>query len=341
MMCLFNRTGTDCSRRAIACLLACACLVSNTSRGQDRAEKMTGKPRIKVAAVQLAGYDKGELPREGYSPVDRVVKFIGRAGEDHADLVVFPEYVLGHIAVPGEETKRIAAAAREAHAYVAVGCWELHDGKLDGSISNTILLFDRRGAIAGRYHKTHAAIDHFDGEPPWLNPPRGKTRRWFLKNDPEWTMEQGKRLPVFTTDFGKVGMITCYDGWFPEPARVLSLKGAELILWLNGRRGAVEDFIVKTTMFQSHVAMVTTNQAYGAGTMIGDWPTRIVATAPPRQEAYILGEVNLAQVRKSRANSRNFRRRRPDLYGDLVEPLPQQSPPVKFAPENSAERSTP
>ena len=75
---------------------------------------------------------------------------------------------------------------------------------------------------------------------------------------------------MFTLDSGlRVGILTCYDGWFPEPARALSLLGAECIVWINGRGGNVEDFIVQSTMFQSHVAMVATNQAYGGGTMIG------------------------------------------------------------------------
>ena len=43
-------------------------------------------------------------------------------------------------------------------------------------------------------------------------------------------MERGTDLPVFDFDFGRVGILTCYDGWFPESFRSLSLKGAELIV---------------------------------------------------------------------------------------------------------------
>ena len=83
-------------------------------------------------------------------------------------------------------------------------------------------------------------------------------------------MERGEDLPVFVLDNGlRIGVLTCYDGWFPETARELSLRGAECIIWINGRGGSVEDFIVQSNMFQSHVAMIATNQAYGAGTMIG------------------------------------------------------------------------
>ena len=110
------------------------------------------------------------------------------------------------------------------------------------------------------------------------------------------------RLPVFDFDFGKVGIMTCYDGWFPEPARILSLRGAELIVWINGRGGSVEDFIMKSTMFQSHVAMIAANQAYGSGTMIGDWPTRIIARCPDKTEAYITGMIDLARIRHAESD---------------------------------------
>jgi predicted amidohydrolase len=145
----------------------------------------------------------------------------------------------------------------------------------------------------------------------------------MIRNDPEWIMEAGTELPVFEFDFGTVGIMTCYDGWFPEPARILSLKGAELLVWINGRGGSVEDFIVKSTMFQSHVAMIATNQAYGSGTMIADnarRPSGIIARCPDRQESYISATINLKQIRKIRASSRNFQQRRPDLYGELVTP---------------------
>jgi predicted amidohydrolase len=276
---------------------------------------------VKVAAVQISGYDKGDVPKEGYDPTRELLPYIDRAGRDGAQLVVFPEYVLGRIEVPGATTDKLAAAARANAIYVIVGCWELH---ADGTFANTALIFDRSGTIVGKYHKTHAAVDHYEGDPPWSRPPSAKDRDWFIKNDPEWIMERGRDLPVFEFDFGKVGVLTCYDGWFPEPARVLSLRGAELIVWINGREGSVEDFIVKSTVFRNHVAMIATNQAYGGGTMIADcspWPARIVRRCPDRKESYITGTINLKNVRRIRAHSRNFMQRRPDLYEEIVKPL--------------------
>jgi predicted amidohydrolase len=295
-------------------------LASAPGGNTDRINKQpTGL--VKVAAVQIKGYDKGDLPREGYDASNAILPYIDRAGKDGAQLVVFPEYVLGHIRVPGPTTERISAAAAANHVYVIVGGWEDY---ADGTFSDVALIFDRGGKIAGKYRKTHAAVDHYEGEPPWSKPPTGKDRSWFLENDPEWLMKRGDDFPVFTLDFGKVGIEICYDGWFPEPARILSLKGAELIVWINGRQMLVEDYIVKSVMFQSQVAMVSTNQSYGGGTMIGDlatWQPQIIASAPDKKEAYISANIDLNKIRELRASSRNFQQRRPDLYRDLVGPI--------------------
>ncbi len=274
--------------------------------------------RVKVAAVQIIGFDKADLPRPGFDPGEAVVRFVEKAANDGAQLVVFPEYLLGRITIPGPQTDRIAGAAAAGKIYVVVGCWEVSQ---DGSFANTALLFDRSGTIAGKYHKVHAAVDHFEGQPPWSRPPQGKDDEWFLTNDPEWKMKRGEDFPVFDLDFGRVGILTCYDGWFPESSRILSLKGAEILVWINGRKGTVEDFLVKSAMFQNEVAMVATNQAYGSGTMIGQWPAQILAACTEPEEGYITATIDLGRVRKARQNSRNLRQRRPDIYGEIVKPI--------------------
>lgn len=293
-------------------------VAAEPSIGQDN--QSIDRSKVVVAAVQISGYDKGDLPREGFRPEKSMVAYIDRAGMDGAELVVFPEYVMGRIRVPGPETQTIAAAAKANSIYVVVGCWELFD---DESFANTALIFDRTGAIIGKYRKTHAAIDHFDdAHPPWVKPPPNKSELWMIENDPEWIMKAGQELPVFELDFGKIGIMTCYDGWFPEPARILSLKGAELLVWINGRGGSVEDFIVRSTMFQSHVAMIATNQAYGSGTLIADGSRRtdpILARCSDRGECYLTGTINLEKVQNIRKRSRNFQQRRPDLYTPLVD----------------------
>jgi len=271
--------------------------------------------QIKVAAVQTGGYDKWLNIEEGCDPVASVIRYIERAAKDQVQLVVFPEYHLGRITVPGPETRAISKVVAQKGIYVIVGCWEVFD---DQSFSSTALLFGRQGVIEGKYYKTHAAVDKYSGEPAYANPPAGKDRQWFIRNDPEWIMKRGQDLPVFDLDFGRIGILICYDGYFSETYRVLSLKGAEVVVWINGRGGNIQDYYVKTFMEQNLISMICTNQAYGAGTMIAQYPNRIDAVCRKTGEGYVTGMIDLKRLRHARKNSRNFRQRRPELYQEIV-----------------------
>ena len=283
-------------------------------------EKIVKWPdKVKVAAVQIGGYDKWLNIKEGSNPVESVVEYIGRASGDGVQIVVFPEYHLGRISVPGPQTQRISRAAAENGIYVIVGCWEVFKGE---SFSSTALLFGREGDIVGKYHKTHAAVDTYDELPAYSKPPSGKDEQWFIENDPEWIMKRGNNLPVFDLDFGRIGILICYDGYFPETYSVLSLKGAEIIVWINGRGGNIQDYYVRTFMEQNLVSMICTNQDYGAGTMLAQYPNKIDASCRQTGEGYITAEFDLKRLRIARKNSRNFQQRRPGLYKEITKPHP-------------------
>ncbi len=270
---------------------------------------------VKVAAVQTGGYDKWLKIKEGCNPVESVIRYIERAAAEGVQLVVFPEYHLGRIAVPGPQTRAISKTVAEKGIYVIVGCWEVFS---DETFSSTALLFGPKGDIVGKYAKTHAAVDKYSGAPAYANPPSGKSRQWFIENDPEWIMKRGEALPVFDLDFGKIGILICYDGYFSEPYRVLSLKGAEMVVWINGRGGSIQDHYVETFMEQNLISMICTNQDYGAGTMIAQYPNRIQAVCRKKGEGYVTATIDLKRLRHARKNSRNFQQRRPDLYNEII-----------------------
>jgi len=277
--------------------------------------------RVKVAAVQVSGYDKTIMPGLEIDAVGKAIPYIERAARDSAELVVFPEYFLGRISIPGKETRALSGAVAKHGIYVIIGCWEVFE---DGSFANAALLFGRDGMIIGKYYKTHAAVDFYEGEPAFSRPPPGHEEDWFVENDPEWIMKKGQEFPVFDLDFARIGILTCYDGWFPEPFRILSLKGAEILVWINSRRGMVEDYITLSSMKHNTVSMICTNQAYGSGTMIADWPMNIKASCPEPGEYYITATMNLMQLRKARAESRDAQQRRPDIYQELLMGVPDK-----------------
>lgn len=281
------------------------------------------RTKVKIAAVQISGYDKTLTPGLKINAAENAVKYIERAARDTAQMVVFPEYYLGRISIPGPETRMIAKAAAKHKIYVIIGSWEVID---EASFGNAALLFDRNGEIMGKYYKTHAAVDKYEGDPAYSEPPAGKDFNWFIENDPEWIMQRGERFPVFDLDFARIGILTCYDGWFPEPFRILSLKGAEILVWINSRRGSVEDYIVRTAMHHNSVSLVCTNQAYGKGTMIAEWPgNRIKAICSERGENYIAEYLDLGRLRKARSRSRNAQQRRPDIYQEILMGIPRQN----------------
>lgn len=135
------------------------------------------------------------------------------AGEQKADIVCLPEaatiagtrvgYVEGGELVPGPTTKRLGGIAKKYNMYIVVGLME-REGEI---VYNTAVLIDRKGNVAGKYRKTSLPREEIDGG---LTP--------------------GNSFPVFDTDFGRIGMMICWDSSFPEPAAALAHQGAEVIL---------------------------------------------------------------------------------------------------------------
>ncbi len=107
-------------------------------------------------------------------------------------------------AIPGPSTEYFGRLAREHDLYIVAGLIE-RDRHL---IYNVAVLIGPDGKVAGKYRKVCL--------------PRGEI---------EGGVTPGHEYPVFDTRFGKLGMMVCYDGFFPEVARALTNRGAEVIAW--------------------------------------------------------------------------------------------------------------
>lgn len=145
--------------------------------------------------------------RQAFAPM------IEEAAKQRADLLVLPEtltYGSGSTypevaePIPGPSTEYFGQLAKKHHLYLVPGLVE-RDGPL---IYNVAMLIGPDGNIAGKYRKVCL--------------PRGEI---------EAGVTPGHDYPVFDTHFGKVGLMVCYDGFFPEVARELSNRGAEVIAW--------------------------------------------------------------------------------------------------------------
>ncbi len=263
------------------------------------------REKVKVAAGQVTNDENAYAV---------MLEYIDRAGAEGCDMIVLPEYIAGTFSYPiGErdEVFRIAEAARKNQIYVIVGGWEefepgAMEARKEGAFANTALLFDRNGKVVGKYSKMHAAV----GRGPHWWPP--------LPDQSEWLMKAGEDFPVFELDFGRVGIMICYDGYFPEPAHILSLHGAEVVAWINSRKGAVEKHLVQSDIQRNYIAMVCTNVGHGAGTCIATNSRHIREYIDSTGNHYISGEIDLKGLRTRRASSRVHHQRRPELYGSIT-----------------------
>lgn len=157
------------------------------------------------------------MPRGGKTPADNFrlsAPLIAEAARQKADLAVLGEVLptagLGkkneEVAepVPGPTTRRFGELARQHNLYLVFSLVE-RAGHL---LYNAAVLIGPDGRLVGKYRKI-----------------------CLPREEVEAGISPGCDYPVFDTRFGKVGLMVCYDGFFPEPARELAKRGAEVIAW--------------------------------------------------------------------------------------------------------------
>jgi predicted amidohydrolase len=168
-------------------------------------------PQRKVRLATIHLQPKAKTPegnRRLFAPL------IEEAARQKADLVVLPEtltyYGIGlrpdQVAepIPGPSTEFFGALARKHDLYIVAGLYE----KAEHLVYNVAVLLGPDGSVIGKFRKVTLPTSEVDAG-----------------------VAPGSDYPVFRTRFGKVGMMVCYDGFFPEVARELSNRGAEVIAW--------------------------------------------------------------------------------------------------------------
>jgi predicted amidohydrolase len=141
---------------------------------------------------------------------EQMVSIASRAAGEGADLLLYPEYVAqkDKTAAEGELILGLLSELAAKHRIYTAASVQVTD-KTDDRKYNRGVLYDRRGSVIGIYDKIHP----------------------YSPEITEDNVSPGTRTGIFTTDFGKVGMIICYDSWFTDVTQLLALKGAEVILF--------------------------------------------------------------------------------------------------------------
>lgn len=176
--------------------------------------------KITVATASLR---QGGGSRTVEMNVAAAERLLERAAAVQPDIVCLPEifplvgmpvqeWTRAAEAVPGPITERIGALARRFGMCVVCPMLERKGDR----VYNAGVLLDRRGEVAGVYHKVHPTISEIEA---------GVT--------------PGERVEVFEADFGRVGVLICFDIMFPARWQEAKAKGAEVVFWPSAYEGGL------------------------------------------------------------------------------------------------------
>ena len=242
-----------------------------------------------AAQVRPVAYD----PEATFGVFERVVR---TASAFHGvDLIVFPELFLtgedpftgempfGFVAkvaeeIPGELTERIGKVAERAGVHIAAGSLMERAGD---EVFNTAVFFGPQGTLLATHRKVF----------PW--------RPWEAT-------AKGDRADAFDVPgVGRMGMMVCYDGWFPEVPRALALDGAELIVHptLTTTSDREQELVLaraNAIVNQAFVINVNAATTIGGGRSIGVDPEGRVLFEAGTGEELITEVIDLDRVRQVR-----------------------------------------
>jgi predicted amidohydrolase len=207
-----------------------------------------------AAAIQLAPAPGPLSPESVRKNLDKCVDFIRRCVDaTGAELVVLPESATTGFtpdctteelwdlvsAVPGTVTEPVQQVAKDLGVYAVLGTYER--GPERGVIYNSSVLIDRSGEVIGVYRKTHPfCSEHIDGG-GWVTP--------------------GDSVTVCDTDLGKIGMVICFDGDYPELVRIQAVQGAEVICRPSAllRSADIWELTSRARAYDNHVFVIGAN----------------------------------------------------------------------------------
>jgi omega-amidase len=275
-----------------------------------------------VAGIQLAA-----IPVDMESNLAKIERLGRSAKRDHPqlDLLVLPELgVTGYSAGErfgdlaerwpvGRGLRRLSALAAELGVVLIAGYAEV--GEEPDVIHDSAAVFDRDGRPVASCRKTHC----LDSE------------RLFFVN--------GDELPLITTSVGRIGVMICWDGAFPEVARTHALAGADLLVMIGAWEDPyVEDWdlVVSARAYDNVIPVVAVNRAgadydahFSGHSCVLDCLGKPVAQLGDDEDALLVGGVDFGETLKMRAGyGTQLRDRRPELYAAVAAPArPPAAPP--------------
>ncbi len=248
--------------------------------------------------------------------INKMVKFTKQAKKQKADIVIFPEMSLtGYTTrdltyelaetIPGFSTEIIAKMASKENLYIVYGMPEqCEEGK--AILHNAAVLTGPEGYI-GKYRKMHLPTHSVFEEKRYYRP--------------------GYQAPVFKTSMGKLGIIICYDIFFPEISRALRLQGAKFIICISASPAVRKEFFetltsaraIENNCFLAYVNLVGIEdglQFWGGSRLISPSGS-IITPVTYDKEAISFGTIDYEDLTPIEAFVPTLRDLRPELYSSL------------------------
>ena len=275
--------------------------------------------------IKVAGVQQDVKLGDKVANLQRMERALEETSRNGAQLTVFPECALAGYCfdsldearpfaepIPGPSTEQLTAAARRLNAFVVYGLLEADGPRL----FNACVLVGPRGVV-GSYRKVHL---------PFLGIDR-------------FTTPGDRPFAVFDAGGLRVGMNICYDGAFPEAARVMALDGADLIVlptnWPPGAE-CTADFVINTRAMENNVYYMAVNRVgtergfrFIGKSKICETHGHVLAEAQHENETILYGDIDVSRARNkhiirvpNKHEIDRFADRRPDLYGRIIAPLP-------------------
>ncbi|HVM80011.1 MAG TPA: carbon-nitrogen hydrolase family protein [Stellaceae bacterium] len=214
--------------------------------------------------------------------------------------------------------QEIRAAAKKAGLALILPFGE----RANSGMYNSAMVLDRKGNLVGSYRKTHIPA-YFPNEKVGGT---GSYEKFYFT--------PGEGLPVFDVDGVKLGIQICNDRLYPEPSRVLALRGAEIIFMPicysvysdPEHRNAIWDVAMRARAFENGVFVVAANRVGSEGvrshlgrSMIVDPRGSILVEASSERAELIVATIDIDAVSAMRKKFPWWRDRRPDLYGPVAQ----------------------
>jgi N-carbamoylputrescine amidase len=285
----------------------------------------------------VLGLVQTQCESEPESNLKNAVGGIQKAAAGGAQVICLPELFRSHYfcqrqdihtfdlaePVPGPTTQRLAQVARELGVVIVASVFER---RAAGVYHNTAAVLDADGSFCGIYRKMHIPDDPLYFE-----------KYYFTPGD------LGFR--AFDTTFGKIGVLVCWDQWYPEAARLTALQGAQVLLYptaigwhprekaefgkaqheaweLMQRSHAIANGVFVAAVNRTgHEGPANAGLDFWGASFVSDPFGVVTARASHDKDEALVVSCDLERIEEVRRNWPFLRDRRIDAYGDLTERL--------------------